>query len=309
MKKILWLAIIMTLAVLLFSCGNDKNEEYVELDLSRVGDVEYLMENEGKNVEFSGFVIAEGAEDGSFVYLTNIPDQLSPFCKPYSKIISNAVTVKFRNGVTFEAEEGVIKASGVLKVAEGNDYFRDNLGYDSVFYIGDAEYTVEKTDDKESAELVEKIRDEELASELYKMYEYVEFLCFWDRHYVPNKIDENGNKTPGYFLYASDAKNYVIRDNAQWNYGYKEGYFDGIAAKLKEIDETGFETLISNVNKAEQLAANAFEALENGEYTSEYRYVSVFDNYDYVYTITNRETFMEEYTAAFEEFVAFLGSL
>ena len=75
--------------------------------------------------------------------------------------------------------------------------------------------------------------------------------------------DENGVTQPGYFLYASDAENFIYKDGAQYNYGYKEGYFDSIVAEIESVDKTAFADLVANVRKAEALANKALGELEN----------------------------------------------
>ena len=71
-------------------------------------------------------------------------------------------------------------------------------------------------------------------------------------------LDSNGNEVKGYYLYPADAINYLTKDGAQWNYGYKDGYFESIIAKIKSIDENKLSDLVANVEKAKTLADAAF---------------------------------------------------
>ena len=140
------------------------------------------------------------------------------------------------------------------------------------------------------------------------MYNYVNFLCSWNTYFINSYKTENGEIVPGYFLYASDAKNYIEKDGAQWNYGYRDGYFDGIVNKIREIDDTELEDLVANVRNAEALANKALNELNSGNYTYEYQYVEKFDNYDYIYTLNKGEELSEEFSLTYMEFSNWLGN-
>ena len=120
--------------------------------------------------------------------------------------------------------------------------------------------------------------------------------------------DENGVTQPGYFLYASDAENFIYKDGAQYNYGYKEGYFDSIVAEIESVDKTAFADLVANVRKAEALANKALGELENKNYTSEYKYVEKFGIEDWVFTLNKGEELTAEIQKIYMEFSNWLGS-
>ena len=120
--------------------------------------------------------------------------------------------------------------------------------------------------------------------------------------------DENGVTQPGYFLYASDAENFIYKDGAQYNYGYKEGYFDSIVAEIEAVDKTAFADLVANVRKAEALAKKALGELENKNYTSEYKYVEKFGKEDWIFTLNKGEELTAEMQQIYMEFSNWLGS-
>ena len=112
----------------------------------------------------------------------------------------------------------------------------------------------------------------------------------------------------GYYLYAADAENFVYQDGAQYNYGYQEGYFDSIIAKIDAVDPTAFADLVANIRKAEALAQEALAELENGNYTSEYQYVEMFGQEDYIYTLNRGDELMARMNEIYTEFANWLGS-
>jgi hypothetical protein len=120
-------------------------------------------------------------------------------------------------------------------------------------------------------------------------------------------VDENGVVKPGYYLYASDALNYLTKDGAQFNYGYKAGYFDDLITKIESVDPNAFEALENNVREAKALAELAVKELQDGKYTSEYKYVEEFNSYDYVYTITNGEALQKKMQELYKAFSDWIG--
>ena len=113
---------------------------------------------------------------------------------------------------------------------------------------------------------------------------------------------------PGYYLYPSDAEKYLYNDGAQFNYGYKDGYFDAIVKKIESVDKEAFGDLVANVRKAEALAKKALAELENKQYTYEYKYVEQFGQSDYVYTLNIGDQLRAEMDVVYMEFSNWLGS-
>ena len=156
--------------------------------------------------------------------------------------------------------------------------------------------------------LWQRIAESDVISDIYAMYDYVNFLTAWDTYFVNSYTDAEGNKRPGYYLHAADAERYLYNEGAQFNYGYKDGYFDSIVEKIESVDPTAFSDLVANVRKAEVLAAKALLELENKNYTYEYKYVEKFGTNDYIYKLNNGEQMQQEMNTVYSEFSHWLGS-
>ena len=141
------------------------------------------------------------------------------------------------------------------------------------------------------------------------MYDYVNFLCSWNTYFINSYIDEKGDMIKGYYLYPSDALYYITTEGAQWNYGFQEGYFDKIVGKITAVDETAFDDLVENVQKAELLAKKALLQLEEGNYTYEYKYVEKFDTTDRIYTLDKGEELNRDFQTVYAVFEQWLASL
>ena len=89
----------------------------------------------------------------------------------------------------------------------------------------------------------------------------------------------------------------MTTDGAQWNYGYKDGYFEGLIAQVQAVDPTAFADLVAIIEQAQVLADKAIGELESGNYTYELQYVEKFGTQDYIYTIN----IGEELTAAMQD--------
>ena len=215
-----------------------------------------------------------------------------------------------KKGESFSYTTQAIKVVGTLEVAESEDEpFTDKFGYQFNYKIVDATYTVVRSEDL-SADLAlwQKIAESDVISDVYAMYDYVNFLCAWNTYFINSYTNENGELEKGYYLYPSDALYLIKTDKKQYNYGYKEGYFDDIIAKIKSVDETAFEDLVENVEKAKNLAEKALGELENGNYTYTYQYLEKFDNYDNVYTLTLGDELTAEMNEIYRDFSNWLGS-
>lgn len=186
------------------------------------------------------------------------------------------------------------------------------VGTTSRFLSGkevDADYTILQAEElSENMALWQKIAESGIITDVYAMYDYVNFLCAWNTYYVDNSTDENGNTVPGYYLYPSDAEHYIYTDGAQWNYGYQEGYFEDIIRRIQAVDATAFQDLVDNVMQAQALAEEALAELENQNYTSEYQYVEAFGREDYVYTLDRGDELAEKMQALYTDFSNWLGS-
>ena len=316
MKKVTLKLTVLLLALCLLTavftgCGKAQDSgEITKLSFKDASGYDYLKSLDGKPVTISGYMATSSPVDGSFMFLMNLPYQSCPFCVPNTSQLSNTMEVYPKKGETFSYTSQAISITGTLDVADSEDEpFTDQYGYEFNYKIVDAEYTVIQAEDlSEDMALWQKIAESDVVNDIYKMYDYVNFLCSWNTYYVDNYTDENGKTQPGYYLYPSDAENSIYLEGAQFHYGYQDGYFDALVKKVETIDPTAFSDLTANIRKAEALAEKALAELENENYTYEYKYVEQFGNEDYVYTLNLGEELTAEMQAVYSEFSNWLAS-
>ena len=311
-KILILLLIVSIFSTSLIGCDGEEAhaDDATKLSFKAALEYDYLKSLDGKQVTINGYMATSSPVDGSFMFLMNLPYQSCPFCVPNTSQLSNTMEIYPKKGDSFAYTTQAIKVVGTLAVSENPDEpFTDKYGYEFNFKIVDATYTIIKAEDL-SADMAlwQKIASTDVVTELYKMYDYVNFTCAWNTYYVRSYTDSNGDIQPGYYLYPQDAKNYIYKDGAQFNYGYKEGYFDSIVSKIEAVDKTAFSDLVANVRKAEALAQKALAELDNGNYTSEYKYIEMFGTSDYVYTLNKGEELQAEMDTIYKEFSIWLGS-
>ena len=314
MKSLMKKAIALTLALVcafgaLSSCGTD--EEATKISFKSASSYDYLKTLDGERVTINGYIATSSPVDGSFIFLMNLPYQSCPFCVPNTTELSNTIEIYPAKGEDFTAfTNQAIKVVGTLAVAPDKDNpFTDKFGYTFSFKIVDASYTVLNAEELSSDMATwQKIADSGVVNDIYAMYDYLNFLCAWNTYYVNNSTDENGNVKPGYYIWPDAAKTIIYTEGAQYNYGYKEGYFDGIVKKIEGVDKTAFADLVENVRAAETLAAKALAELEGGKYSYKTEYIEMFGTTDKVYTLDKGEELQSEMNTIYYEFSNWLGS-
>lgn len=306
------LSVLMALFLLLTFCACDKGSkdagEPTKLSFKSASGYEYLKSLDGTTVTINGYMATSSPADGSFLFLMNLPYQSCPFCKPNTSQLSNTMEVYPKKDKAFAYTTQAIKVTGTLVVAPSDKPFTDLYGYEFNFKLVDADYTILKSEDL-SADMAlwQKIAESDVVNDLYKMYDYVNFVCCWNTYVVNSYTDADGNVVPGFYLYAADALNYLNQDGAQFAYGRQPGYFDGLVSRIEKIDPTAFSDLVANIRDAEALSARALTALENGEYTYELQTVERFGTEDYIYTINDGEAFMAELDRIYLAFTNWLA--
>lgn len=307
----------LLLALIMLCCsfvacddGQGDGGEAVKLSFKAASGYDYLKTLDGQKVTISGYMATSSPVDGSFMFLMNLPYQSCPFCVPNTSQLSNTMEIYPKKGQTFSYTTQAIRVVGTLAVSESEDKpFTDKYGYEFCCKIVDATYTVIRAEElSENMALWQKIAESNVVDDVYKMYDYVNFLCAWNTYCVNSYTNEKGETVPGYYLYASDAEKYIYNDGAQFNYGYKDGYFDSIVSKIEAVDPTAFTDLVANVRKAEALATEALGELENKNYTSEYKYVEKFGTEDYVFTLNRGPELTSKMSEIYTEFSNWLGS-
>ena len=311
-------AIFLLLAIMTSSfvaCDKDdpvdpNGDNVTKLSFKAASGYDYLKTLNGTLVTISGYMATSSPVDGSFMFLMNLPYQSCPFCVPNTSQLSNTMEIYPKKGESFSYTTQAIQVVGTLEVSESEDKpFTDMSGYEFSCKIVDGPYTIIKAVDlSEDMARWQKIANTDVVYDIYKMYDYVNFLCAWNTYFVNSYTNENGETVPGYYLYASDAERFIYNDGAQYNYGYKEGYFDSIVAEIEAVDKTAFADLVANVRKAESLANKALSELENKNYTSEYKYVEKFGKEDWIFTLNKGDELTSEMRQVYMEFSNWLGS-
>jgi hypothetical protein len=126
---------------------------------------------------------------------------------------------------------------------------------------------------------------------------------------VGDSTDADGNPVYGYYVSPESLEIFLFADGAQFNYGYKEGYFDGIVYKIEGIDKTAFSDLVENVRRAEALAKRALSELEAGNYTYEIKYDEEnFKREMKMYKLDKGDELEYEMNLLYSEFANWMGS-
>ncbi len=309
-KRICTLMLCILLTVCSVACGKAPAEESVtKLSFKSATSYEDLKAMDGKTVTINGYMATSSPVDGGYIFLMNLPYQSCPFCVPNTSQLSNTMAVYAPDGESFSYTTQAIKVVGKLDVADSEDQpFTDNYGYQFNFKIVDATYTILKSEElSANMALWQKIANSDVIANVYAMFDYLNFVCCWNTYFINSYVDESGTTVPGYFLYASDALRFLTTDGAQWNYGYKDGYFEGLISQVQAVDPTAFGDLVAIIEKAQTLADKAVGELETGNYTYELQYVEKFGTQDYIYTINIGEELtasMQQLYLEFEQWLA-----
>lgn len=315
LTRVLAFALAAAMLFCLCACGDEAGPdggEPAKLSFKSAASYADLKKLSGQTVTINGYMATSSPVDGSFIFLMNLPYQSCPFCKPNTSQLSNTMEVYPKKNASFKDKytTQAIKVTGKLVVTDNeNESFTDRYGYEFNFKIVDATFEIIKAEEL-SAEyaLWQKIASSDVINEIYNMYNYTNFLCAWPTYFIDSYVDKTGKTQPGFYLYDSDAKNFLEKDGAQYNYGYKDGYFDNIIASIKAVDATAFDDLVQNVQKSKALAEKALKELYDGNYTSKYQYVEKFKASDHVFTLNKGEELVAEWETLYYEFAEWLGS-
>jgi hypothetical protein len=203
--KITSVLIILSLLVYCFAgCKGDETSlndgKITKLSFKEASGYDFLNRLDGQQVTISGYMATSSPVDGSFMFLMNLPYQNCPFCVPNTSQLSNTMEVYPKNGEVFAYTSQAIKVVGTLEVAESEDEpFTDKYGYEFNYKIVDATYTIIKAEDlSEEMALWQKIAESDIVNDIYRMYDYVNFLCYWNTYFVEAYTTEDGQQVQGY---------------------------------------------------------------------------------------------------------------
>lgn len=318
MKRMFALFLCVLLLLGVTGCA-DAPKDAVKLSFKSATSYEELKALDGQTVSINGYMATSSPVDGGYLFLMNLPYQSCPFCVPNTSQLSNTMAVYAKEGQSFDYTGQAIKVTGKLVVAEDETKpFTDKYGYEFSFKIVDATYTV-LTDAELTADMAawQKVADSGLMDEMYRMYDYLNFVCKWNTYFVNSYTNSQGEVVKGYYLWPADAERYLKADGSeaykgytgQFHYGYVDSYFPDLIAKIEALGMEETKVLVENVQAAEQLAKKAIEELEQGHYTYETKYIEKFDTTDKVYTLNLGEELETEWKQVYSVFEQWLASL
>ncbi|MGN0447346.1 MAG: hypothetical protein ACI4GC_02235 [Acutalibacteraceae bacterium] len=271
MKKIS--AIILCVVLVLGCFTACKGEKVTDgdaksrlLSFSQASSVKQMQELDGQEVSIMGYMSTLSPVNGQFMYLMNLPYQSCPFCVPNTTKLSNTMAVYAEEGKEFEFTDRAIQVTGIMEFGD----YTDEFGYEYSYRIKDASYTVLDTSQmSDELKLWQQLASTDAISDVYTMFEYVNFLCYWPTYTAEFESGKD-------YLYPNDALMFIETDGAQYNYGFKAGYFDNIVATIKSVDETAFSELVEIVESAKTLCDKAYNELKNNNCTLVAEYSNVF---------------------------------
>lgn len=299
-RKIAFLLAVIMMLPAFAACNKEKPEGAGAqlLSFSQAQSVEEMQKLDGKTVSIIGYMSTLSPISGEFMYLMNLPYQSCPFCVPNTTQLANTMAVYAKSKEGFEFTDRAIQVTGILEFGD----YTDEFGYEYSYRIKDAEYSILNTDELDpKIKLWQQLASTDVISEIYQMYEYVNFLCFWPTYTAQF---EGGSD----YLYPSDIDLFCKNDGAQFNYGYKEGYFDDLVAKVESVSKTDFTALVENIRKAEALAAKALAEIDAGNYSTVTEYSGNFGDGRSQYVMNINDELDALMKATYLEFAEWLAT-
>lgn len=284
---------------LLISCdsGSENEGGTQMLSFSQAQSVAEMEKLDGKQVTIIGYMSTLSPISGKFMYLMNLPYQSCPFCIPNTTQLSNTMAVYAKGNDEFEFTDRAIQVTGTLEFGD----YTDEFGYVYSYRIKDATYSVLDSENM-SAELKlwQQLASTDVVSEVYSMFEYVNFLCFWPTYTMEFESGKD-------YLYPEDAIYFIETDGAKFNYGFKSGYFDNMISTIKSVDETAFADLVKVVEDAKALCGKAYAELKAGNYSLSTEYSAYFNDGRTQYVINaaaELESEMDRIFSAFSDWIS-----
>lgn len=299
MKRTFAFILAIIFAVMpLASCDKGGTGSGQLLSFSQAQSIEEMEKLDGKEVTIIGYMSTLSPISGSFMYLMNLPYQSCPFCVPNTTQLANTMAVYAKQNDSFEFTDRAIQVTGVLEFGD----YTDEFGYEYNYRIKDATYTILNTDDLDpKIKLWQQLASTDVIAEIYQMYEYINFLCFWPTYTAQF---EGGSD----YLYPEDAIYFYQTEGAQYNYGYQPGYFDSLIAKVESVSKTDFTALVENIRKAEALAAEAIAEIEAGNFSVVTEYAGQFNDGRTQYKMNRADEFDAKMQATYLEFAEWLAT-
>lgn len=299
MKKIIAVVLTLILALSLFTACGSKGGEIIgnTLSFSQANSVDAMKKLDGQQVNIIGYMSTLSPISGSFIYLMNLPYQSCPFCVPNTSELSNTMAVYAKEGDSFKFTDRAVRVDGILEFGD----YTDDYGYQYAYRIKDATITeIDTSEMGEKLQLWQQLASSGAVADVYAMYDYVNFLCFWGTYTAEFQSGKD-------YLFPTDALNFIQKDGAQYNYGYVDGYFDDIIHTIEQVNATEFKDLVENVRQAKELAESALTALENGEYTQTDEYSGVFKDGRQQYKMNSADDYDKQMNKLYGNFASWLA--
>lgn len=266
------------------------------LSFAQANSVSEMEKLDGQKVTIIGYMSTLSPVSGKFMYLMNLPYQSCPFCIPNTTQLSNTLAIYAPDGKSFEFTDRAIQVTGILEFGQWEDEF----GYKYDYRIKDATFEVVNTENmSEELKMWQQIAASGVVAEIYTMYDYVSFICFWPEYSM------NYSAGPDY-IYPEDMPSIIGKDG-YYSYGTTEAYFDAIIAKLKQIDEEGLADIIQNVEDAKRLAMDAKAEYEAGNYVLTTEYTNYFGDKRPQYKLNKYETYTQSWEKVFGDFSTWMN--
>ncbi len=297
-KKIMSLAMVLCLlAGCLTACGEKEQEGAQLLSFAQANSVEEMEKLNGKAVTIIGYMSTLSPISGKFMYLMNLPYQSCPFCVPNTTQLSNTMAVYAKGSSEFKFTDRAIQVTGILEFGD----YTDEFGYMYNYRIKDATYTeVDTSNMSQELQLWQQLAATEVIADVYTMFEYVSFLCKWP---VYTATYDTGKD----YLYPVDAVGLIERDGAQYNYGFREGYFQEMINRIQEVDPEAFQELVQIIQDAKALSDRAYQALKEEKYTAVEEYTGEFGDGRVQYKLDAAEELEKQMAEVFTAFGQWLS--
>lgn len=295
-KTFIILSVLIFILMLLPACGETESGPSQMLSFSSAQSVSEMKKLDGKQVTIIGYMSTLSPVSGKFMYLMNLPYQSCPFCIPNTTQLSNTMAVYAKDEFTFT--DRAIKVTGIMDFGD----YTDEFGYQYSYRIKNATYTILDTSDMtEELKLWQQIASTDVIADIYTMFEYVNYLCYWPTYTM--EFSEGKD-----YLYPTEALMFVEEEGAQFNYGFKDGYFEKIIATIESVDKTAFSDLVKVVNDAKTLSQKGYEALKTAQYEPVTEYSDVFGDGRVQYRILIATELEQQMEAVYMVFSNWLSS-
>lgn len=297
-KKIACLfLVICMLCPWLSACGGDNGPAQM-LSFSQAQSIEEMEKLNGKTVTIIGYMSTLSPVSGEFMYLMNLPYQSCPFCIPNTTQLSNTMAVYAKSKDGFAFTDRAIQVTGIMDFGD----YTDEFGYQYSYRIKDATYSILDTSNmSEKLQLWQQLASTEAVADVYTMFDYVYFLCYWPTYTAQFAEGQD-------YLYPDNALYFIETEDAQFNYGFKTGYFEGIIERIEEVDAEAFSELVAVIHQSKTLADKAYTALKNGEYIATKEYTDTFGDGRLQYKMNTADELGSEWKNTYETFSAWLNS-